>query len=158
MSVTTRRQIALPEGRPIIPSLPEPLSGHYHAIESGAGYQPGYSNLIQIQARSALAMMSVILAPASERHLREWLLPIPSAVRNGARGPEETKAWFAAVALACSEVPGCLFNRASQVQALQTFDFFPSAADIYRLVAAEKARLTNRAYILRRIVEAPTEG
>ncbi len=160
MSLTTGRgvQVAIPDSRPAIPPLPEPLSSHFHAVESGAGYLPSYTNLIQSQALEALTTMQPLLALPSERHLREWLLPIPAAVRNGARGQDETRAWFAAVALACSEVPACLFNRASQMQALQTFEFFPSAADIYRLVADEKAKLARRADILRRIMETPTEG
>lgn len=157
MSLTPYRKADMPEYRPILPKLPNALNAVYCAVESGAGYQPSYSNLIHAQIETALVLLTPLLTPVTDKHLLDWLLPIPAVVRNGGRGEAETKAWFAGVCLACAGLPASLFNRATQAEALRTFQFFPSAADIYQLVAADKAKLAARAMILRKMLDTPTE-
>lgn len=158
MSEISRRDgPPIPESRPILPVLPDALSACYHAIESGAGYQPSFSALIHNQTRMALDALEPLLVPVTERHLREWLAPIPVGTRNPGKTPSELLGWVGAVCLACAGLPASLFNRATQAEALRTFQFFPSAADIYQLVAEDKAKLAARAMILRKMLDTPTE-
>lgn len=144
----------LPALRPSPPPVSDGLAAWCAPIEDGH-QMPHYPSWLQEQARTALEAIEPMMVPVSERRLREWLLPIPSSVRNGGRNPDETKRWLGAVALAMADVPGCLFNRESQVAALRTFEFFPSAADIYQVIADDRARLTRRVLALRHIAEMP---
>lgn len=155
--VPLSRQPSLPEDKPVVQDLPHPLSFWYYSIEGPGAYPSAVSAEVREQAVEALRAMEPVLAPITERQLQEWLLPIPASVRNGGKSVEEIKAWFAAVCLACDGLPASLFNRRSQADALRTFQFFPSAADIYTLLSEDKSKLTVRAFILGTILQCATE-
>ena len=154
----TRVTSTLPVERPTMLPMPDPLWSNYCAIMNGAEYQPAYSELIHAQVRREFDMLAPLLTPVTDRQLRLWLAPIPLAVHGGAKTEEQIIGWLAAVSLACAGMPASVFNRASQAEALRTFKFFPSAADIYDLLSADRSRLAQRATILRRILQLPTEG
>lgn len=153
-NLTPYDQDRLPARRPSPPPIPESLAAWLAPVEDGH-QMPHYPSWLQDMARTALEAIEPMMLPVSERRLREWLLPIPSSVRNGGRSKEDTTRWLGAVAIALEDVPGCLFNRESQVAALRTFEFFPSAADIYQVIADDRARLTRRVLALRHIAEMP---
>jgi hypothetical protein len=158
MSTPPTRQTALiPVERPAMLPMPAPLWPHYCSVQTGAEVQPAYSAMVHAQAKRELDDLAPLLVPVSEQHLRQWLAPLPLGVSVGSRTEEQIKGWFAGVCLACAGLPASLFNRATQAEALRTFQFFPSAADIYQLVAEDKAKLAARAMILRKMLDTPTE-
>lgn len=155
--VTVHHQTTLPDDRPRYPEMSYALSAWYQTASdpmAEGAFDMHCPPTVQSEAREQLVALEPLMRPVTERVLREWLLPIPASVRNGRREPDETRSWVAAVALACAEVPGCLFNRKSQAEALRSFTFFPAAADIYGLLVDDKIKLQSRIRVLRRIVEA----
>jgi hypothetical protein len=79
--------------------------------------------------------------------------------RAGAKSPADADfaAWCAGVALAVGHLEVGAFTAATQRQALQTFKFFPSAADVYEILAPAAVEIRQRIYHLRRIADGPTE-
>ncbi|MEJ0017518.1 MAG: hypothetical protein WDN25_13325 [Acetobacteraceae bacterium] len=85
---------------------------------------------------------------------RAWLLPIQAAVRNPA-DEDRLPGWVAAVLLAVGHLEVGAFTAGTQREALQTFKFFPSAADVYEILAGPAVEIRMRLRTLERIASAP---
>lgn len=94
--------------------------------------------------------------PADGQTVRAWLAPIAAAVRVTPM-PEDFTARVGAVAVACEDLPGWGFNVGTQRAAMGKFTWFPSAADVREMIAAETGRHTGRMRALRALaaVRAP---
>jgi len=107
-----------------------------------------YTAAVQAEARRALEVIAPFAVPVTESTLREWLMPIPSAVRNE-KAPEAIVAWLTGVAMAVGHLEVGAFTAETQREALQTFRFFPSAADVYEVVAGPAVKIRERIRVLR---------
>lgn len=132
--------VPLPRGIPEkfrLPDQPPALAAYTGnpAAESWNGFRDTYPPDIQGLARQALAVLAPYMTVIGEDALLAWLAPLMTAVRNPGR--DDVKTWFTSVLLACSDAPACVFTRESQMRALREIQFFPSAADIYNVVARD---------------------
>ncbi len=139
-----------------------PISGRLLAAISATadphpdvGPPQGYDRDVQAEARRVLAIVEPFAAPVFEAAVRAWLAPVLGAVRNP-QGDAAMTAWFPGLMLAVGQLEAGAFTIETQRAALQTFDFFPSAADVYRVVSGPAMVIRRRVQVLRRIVDAPT--
>ncbi len=107
---------------------------------------PGLRN----EALSAMDRFGNLLGQVEPDTVRRWLFPLNAAVRNPLSADDfNTRA--AAIAVAVSDLPSCVFTAPSQREALATFQFFPSAADVRALLEPLANELRRPFYALRRI-------
>lgn len=145
---------------PLMWHLPTPPGRFAHYLEPSTLWdmQMAFEPLAQSWARVALADMQPMFSKPTDKLIAAWIAPVLSAVRNtGNRSPEETKAWFQSLMLACGDIPACLFNQESQKRALRTFEFFPAVSDVWNLLNADLFAMKERRRALKRIIEGPTE-
>lgn len=109
-----------------------------------------YSPEIRASAREAIARFEPYERPVTEKVLREWLAPIPQVVRNE-KTTEALKGWMAGVMLALRGFPIGAFNQSTQRSALQTFQFFPSAADVCDVLQPTVTEIRDRMRALRQV-------
>lgn len=129
------------------------LTPSVYAAEGGEGAfriarqpRPEHVN----EARAVLEVIAPTLAPASVATVRQWMLPIAASVRNPP-GPAEAEARFSAVALACEDLPGAVFTKAAQRRGFQTWEFWPSAADVRKVLMECGKDALDRLAGLRRV-------
>lgn len=137
----------------VSPGLAALLTPSVYASEGGEGAfrlarepRPEHAE----EARAVLATLAPTLAPASVALVRQWLLPIAASVRNPP-GPAEAEARFLAVATACEDLPGVVFTKAAQRRGFQTWEFWPSAADVRAVVMECGKDALDRLAGLRRV-------
>jgi hypothetical protein len=75
----------------------------------------------------------------SEIGIRDWLLQLGASVRNPP-SQHDFQARMSAVSMACHDIPARCWCRESLVEAVQTFQFWPSGADVFGLLSAFDAR------------------
>jgi hypothetical protein len=105
------------------------------------------------QIRFALAEWSRVCAPASPAYVEQWLRGINPAVRN----PKPREALSSAAAIladTCAGLPGCVFNAATQREARQKFDFFPSDAEVYALLGPHARQFSGPLLALHALAKA----
>jgi hypothetical protein len=112
---------------------------------------------VQAEARDVLTDLEAFAAPVTEDVLRAWLAPIPMVVRNE-KSPEMIGGWLAGVAMTVGHLEIGAFTAETQREGLQTFKFFPSAADVDEIVAGPAVKIREMVRCLRCIAEAPTLG
>ncbi|MFC0407937.1 hypothetical protein [Roseomonas elaeocarpi] len=74
---------------------------------------------------------AALLRPATVAEILAWLMPINAGVRN-VQGEEDLR--IASTAIAMLEIPAATLTVAAQRDALRTWQFFPSAADVAKLL------------------------
>lgn len=121
------------------------------------GTPASYDATTQRHAAAALTRLAPWAEPVTEAVLRAWLAPIPLVVRNE-KSPEAIAGWVAGIALAIGHFEIGAFNATTQREALQTFKFFPSAADVCEVVSPVAVHIRQTVRHLRTICEAPTTG
>lgn len=106
------------------------------------------------RAAAYLAEADRAAAPASPGAVAAWLAAVCGAVANPPT-EDEYRVRAGAVAAACSDLPGWVFNAETATLAVRRFQWFPSAAEVYALLgeATKAHRDTVRA--LRAIAAAP---
>ena len=93
------------------------------------------------EAEAAAAIYARLCAPAEPAALRRWLAPINAAVRNPRGTAAEFDLAVAAIAEACADIPASVLTQRTLREALQSFQFWPAAADVYALLSAHAAPL-----------------
>lgn len=111
---------------------------------------------VMAEAASVADAMESLCAPVTLEALRAWVRPIGAAVRNPPSG-EDFAAWGAALVVACGDYAAGAFTAATQREALTTFKFFPSVADIAAVVGPKSMALRRKLAMLRTIAEAEPE-
>lgn len=121
----------------------------------GAREQEKFSPAMREAARNALQELEPFERPVTEQVLREWVAPIPLVVRNE-KTPEALAGWFSGLLMAVERMPCGAFTRRSQRDAIQTFQFFPSVADICALLQPTVTEIRDRMRALRQIATEET--
>jgi hypothetical protein len=114
-----------------------------------------YPAAVQAEARRVAASQRRFAVPVSEDTLREWLAVFPLSVRN-TKTPDALAGWVTVVAKAVRHLETGAFTDATQNFALQQFKMFPSAADVYEIVAPAAVEIRQRLFHLDRIANGPT--
>jgi hypothetical protein len=91
--------------------------------------------------------------PADLAAVRGWLLPLSAAVRQ-APLPDEFAARAGAVAHACSDLPAWAFDAEALKLAMTRFQWFPSAADVHKLLDETSKARRDTIKALRALSEA----
>lgn len=122
-----------------------------------AGAPKQFTAAVKAEARAAADAMAPLCAPVTMEALREWIRPIGAAVRNPP-SQEDFAAWGAALVIACDDFAIGAFTATTQREALQTFQFWPSVADICGIVGGRSIALRGKLSALRRIADGETLG
>jgi hypothetical protein len=153
--VTT--DLTAPSETMLSPQMPSPKEGAPSLVraydETRSPYlstPTEYSPAARDAAKLALDRIRHFSAKVSDATLREWLAPIPAVVRNS-KSEAEVLAWLHGVKLAVGRLEAGAFTAATQRDALQTFKFFPSAADVYEILAGPAVEIREHVAALRRI-------
>jgi hypothetical protein len=139
-------------GLPVVPTIPRPsvalesaMNWAENGFKSGPTYRPDdwFSERLPLpavadEAKALLAIFDQALTPAAPDLVKRWLLPIAAAVANSPT-ERDFAARAAAIALACVDMPIVAFTARAQREALQTFKFWPSAAEVCALLEEEAA-------------------
>jgi hypothetical protein len=134
------------------PAMPElnskhPLATHLFFMTDplceGGGYDEKFSSGLREAARAAIEALKPFERPVTQEILFTWCDPIPGVVRNE-RSPEMILKWLAGLMVAVDGFPCGAFNRSTQKEALQTFQFFPSAADICQVLQPSVSRIQKQ--------------
>ena len=125
----------LPALPPSGPSISPDLSAAVRRMIEAPDAPPiPITALVKSEAGKALERLDNVLAPMTADILRAWLTPVAMAVRNPpTRGDFEAR--FAAILAACADLPACACTGTSQREALASFAFWPSAADVRKLLS-----------------------
>lgn len=112
----------------------------------------------RMEAAAAAAKYADLCSPPTLERVMWWLRAINAAVRNPQ--PEEAfMAWAVTVAgVVCHDIPQATLIPATQREAVQSFAFFPSAADVYKLLRPHAAPLLAAKAALDRLAAAPEEA
>lgn len=106
---------------------------------------------LRTEALNAADRFANLLVAVEPDTVRRWLLPVNAAVRNPLSADDfNTRA--AAIAVAVADLPACVFTAPAQREALATFQFFPSGADVRALLEPQANELRRPLHALRRIV------
>lgn len=112
-----------------------------------------YSEEVRREAAGLLSMLAPYAEPPESDLIKTWLQPIPFAVRN-TKTEEETVGWIHAMLLASAGLPCGAFTAQTQREALHKFKFFPSVSDIIELLREASRDISDKASVLRRIVNS----
>lgn len=105
---------------------------------------------LRTEALNAADRFANLLVAVEPDTVRRWLLPVNAAVRNPLSADDfNTRA--AAIAVAVADLPACVFTASAQREALATFQFFPSGADVRALLEPQANELRRPFHALRRI-------
>lgn len=145
----------LPPEMPAINSR-HPLAIHLFFLtdpmcEGGIGEET-FPPAVREAAHKAIETFSPYEQPVTQEILFSWCDPIPGTVRNG-KSPEAILKWLAGLMLAVDGFPCGAFNQRTQKEALQTFQFFPSAADICQILQPAVRRIREQMAALRQIAK-----
>ena len=102
------------------------------------------------EAKSAADAMRAQCEPATFATVKDWLAMLNNAVKN----PMEREEFLdrcEAITIACGDLPHVVFTPATQREALRTFEFFPSVAQVHALLRPHGAPLTARRAALKAI-------
>lgn len=108
----------------------------------------------RVEARHALRRYEELCRPAGPAVVRRWFLPINGAVRNPL-APEDFESRAATVAALIGELPVAVFTVRTQRMAMAEFQFWPSAADVNKLLRGQAAPLIAHRDALKRLVIEP---
>ena len=148
----------LPALSPAGPSLsPDLRAAVRRAIEAPDAPTVPLTAMVKGEAAQALARFDRVLAPLTPVTLRAWLTPVAMAVRNPPTR-SDFEARFAAILVACADLPDCACTGTSQRAALASFAFWPSAADVRSLLAGAVADLFRTRAGLRRVAEGRADS
>lgn len=107
------------------------------------------------EADQAVAAYDAMLRPVRPLAVVQWLRGINVGVAN-TLGQEDFAMKAAAIANACADLPEASFTTESQRLAMQSFRWFPSAAEVVALLKPEAMTWRRRAAMLRAMPrEAP---
>ncbi|QCN95864.1 hypothetical protein D3093_11675 [Azospirillum argentinense] len=111
---------------------------------------------LAVEAREQLARLrEVQLAPAELTSIRGWLVALGNAVASSsALAPEDVEVKIAALLGLLDEYPAGVFTRATLKRAAQKFTFFPSFAELSKLLDEEESTLNVKRERLRQIIDA----
>jgi hypothetical protein len=95
------------------------------------------------EARAVLPAFRQACAPASRRVVGDWFFGINLAVGNPLAATDYD---FRLVLIQdmCSDLPGCVFNAETRREALQTYTFVPTPAEVYKLLLPHGRTLRDR--------------
>ena len=111
---------------------------------------------VQAEARAVLEELRTRAKRVHPATIRLWAQPLAMAVRNP-QSKEDRDAWCVVLALACQDYPEIAFTERTQRLALGEFQFWPSVADVVKLLAPVESRFRARLTALRTIAEGETE-
>ena len=95
-----------------------------------------------------------LTTPADSDQVFSWLAALCQSVRNR-MGPDDLEAIVPAFVLACSDLPAMVWNVDTQRDALRKFYFFPSAAEVRELLAADSEPFMRDLAILQTLAARP---
>jgi hypothetical protein len=136
---------------PIVPRLSPRLLAAIDAVldphPDVAGQRVTVPMHTMAEAQNAVRTYERVCQAATLQAFYIWLLPINASVRNPQEREKDFPAKAAVIATACSDIPSVVLTPATQREAMRTFQFFPSAADVYALLRPHAAPLhaTRRA-------------
>lgn len=107
-------------------------------------------------AAVALRSMEQLCGPPDRWLIEAWLNRLSAGMKRPVSGAE-IQLRTAAVCVACSGVPLGAWSHETVVEALRKFDWFPSAAEVFRLLEPHAKRILGERDALARIVEADPE-
>jgi hypothetical protein len=87
---------------------------------------------VMAEARRLLAEWDRHARPPTALRIDTWLVELSAGTAGGVGADLEARR--RAICIACSEFPATVFNRKTSILALQTFRFFPTAADVCQLL------------------------
>ncbi|MDE2022164.1 MAG: hypothetical protein KGI71_04640 [Patescibacteria group bacterium] len=111
---------------------------------------------VQTEARGIIPQLEALCCPAGADLVRHWLLPINSAVSQPL-GPEDFDARAAAIAAAVGDMPMAVFMPRNQAEAMRTWRWFPSAADVADFLGPKARVFTGPLWALRQVAEGRPE-
>jgi hypothetical protein len=111
---------------------------------------------VKNQARAVLEQIAPFSEQVGEELVRAWVTPIIASVSNP-RPKDQSAAWFQALMLALDGLPVGAFTEATQRDLLRRCTHWPSAAEVYAVVAPAAARIWDDIAGLQRIIAAPTK-
>lgn len=109
------------------------------------------------EAEAAVPGFFAALKPIDRDALVAWAEPINAAVRNP-QGRQDFLIRVSTWAVSLADVPARCFTPEAQREALRTFQFWPSAADVYALLAPQSAMLKAAAQAVRDIANQPQQA
>ncbi|HUY05061.1 MAG TPA: hypothetical protein VMV33_17425 [Rhodocyclaceae bacterium] len=141
-----------------LPHLSQPLEAAMRQVlqphPSEIGKRLEVMPSVQREAAQHLALFEASCRPVEVRQVRAWLLGINGAVRNP-QGAQDFEIRLAAVMAGLGDTPACVVSKASQREALASFEFFPAVADLAKLWAPVAYDMRARLSALRSIAAAP---
>lgn len=152
-NIALRQSSSDPPSPPTLSPVVRDAVAHY--LNPARGDEPRVRSLpAHLRDRAGAYVASVDMRPADAATIRRWMLPIAAAV-NVTPADGDAAARAGAVALACQDLPGWVFNEDTLRAAVAEFKWWPSAAEVRALVADEtrEARMTIKA--LAALAEAP---
>lgn len=153
----------IPLARP--PVLPQALEMHIGELaRNGTRYppdDPGDAGFFLAPPRpqyhpaapAALVAFDRLCWPSNAATVATWLAKLSSGV-SGAPSKDDMPIRIAGIRTACQHLPAGVWTDETLQQALQQFEWWPSAASIYGLLAPHAERLRSTREALRRIVAA----
>ena len=148
-----------------LPELPSELKSQVSALVVGAVAYPGTAPddpglrvaptepWFDLRAAALVPAYRAACAPPDPLALQTWLMRLNAAVRNPQ--PREASALrIAAIATACSDIPRGAWTLETLAEALRAFEWWPSAAEVYKLLQPHGKRLTGTLEALEKIAKA----
>lgn len=140
----TIANVVIPEG------LATQLRIRAYRLDVGQDPQLEYHPLAGELARRLWAAMP----PTTPDLVRKWLIDLTAGLVLAKDGPS-LEARVGATFLACSEFPAAVWNALTLKRALQTFAFFPVAAEVYRFLKPDVDEMLSVVRGLEAIAQAP---
>jgi hypothetical protein len=152
--ITTTRSAAIPT----LPKLSRDLELYLMPPSwNGLAPVPPTSEMIE-EARGAVMASWALRDPVTRKTIRQWLATINTAVRN-TQPDEEFMKRVSAIAVACTDLPGWVFNADTLREAMRAWQFWPAVADVHALLDAHAAPVLARLDALQAVASheaAPT--
>ncbi len=151
-----------PEASGLCPELPD-LHMSFAltmAIENELAWhnrESGLPAVVKTAAREALETLLPYAEPVDRATVALWIAPILASVKNQRTG-EAFAGWFGALMIAVGNLEIGAFTETTQREALGEIEFFPSASEIYGIVAGPAVEIRQRIANLRRIIATKTQG
>jgi hypothetical protein len=121
------------------------------AVRSPFGPWP---QALREQAEQLLHEAERMCEPVSLGQISAWLAPITAAVSNPPPA-DDLRHRIHAIGMAVAEMPCAAFSQAAQRQAMRTWKFWPSAAEVAALIGPKGNELISQREALRRIAKPP---
>lgn len=124
------------------------------ALDGGATRHLEVAQDVRDEARAALRLYEPMVRPASFDEVRSWMLILFGAVAN----PPAWDLFDAKVKViesTCADLPAHAWSQGASTEALRTFKFWPTPADVHKLLLDRVRSFRDRVSALQDVASAP---